>query len=50
MDRAAWQATVHVGHKESDTTEGLQFMESQRVWDDLKQKPQRGMGGTYSRT
>ena len=31
MDRAAWQATVHVGHKESDTTEGLQFMESQRV-------------------
>ena len=21
MDRAAWQATVHGGHKESDTTE-----------------------------
>ena len=23
MDRGAWQATVHGGHKESDTTERL---------------------------
>ena len=23
MDREAWQATVHGGHKESDTTEQL---------------------------
>ena len=25
MDGAAWQATVHGGHKESDTIEGLHF-------------------------
>ena len=25
MDRGAWQAAVHGGHKESDTTEQLHF-------------------------
>ena len=30
MDRGAWQATVHWGHKESDTTERL----SKAQWSD----------------
>ena len=28
MDREAWHAVIHVGHKESDTTEQL-------IWSDL---------------
>ena len=33
MDRGAWQATVHGGHKESDTTERLTCMQpSPSAW------------------
>ena len=42
MDREAWQATVHGGHKESDTTERLSLSHSQlpskccwAVWNSL---------------
>ena len=32
MNREAWQATVHGGHKESDTTEWLSLHFTQEEW------------------
>ena len=43
MDREAWRAAVHGGHKESDTTERLNWTELNK-WEDYSKYFEEGAG------